>query len=231
MDGETATAGDELALIEAALGGDEGAAAAIRTKDRTSRLEAILQRRGASATEARDLVADLWADCFNTTHERGSLLDRFSGKGNLDAFLTRTALNRLIDYKRRLRFRGELPKLDKDDENAGDGFDRLPSESDAETEDVLVQLLRESLLGAFANCDPEKLVILRLVQVHGVDQTTVGVMWGWSQSKISRAISSLMDDIREQTIAELNRRDPWLDLQWQDFVELCRESNELFSLD
>ena len=230
MDGETAEVSDELALIEAALAGDESAAASIRTAERTSRLESILQRRGASATEARDLVADMWADCFNTSHQRGSLLDRYSGKGNLDAFLTRTSLNRLIDYKRRLRFRGDLPRLDHEDEEAGDGFDRLPAEDESETEDALVHILRDALLTAFTKADPEKLVILRLVNVHGVDQTTVGQMWGWSQSKISRAITVLMDDIRSETLAELQRRDPWLELQWQDFVELCRESNELFTL-
>ena len=237
MEGEAATANpganlDELKLIDAALGGDESAAMAIRTDDRTSRLEAILQRRGASSTEARDLVADVWADCFNTAHQRGSLLDRYSGKGNLDAFLTRTALNRLIDYKRRLKFRGELPQIDRDEPGApADSFDRLPAEDDVETEDSLVELLRESLLNAFNRCDPEKLVILRLVNMHGVDQTTVGDMWGWSQSKISRSISSLMEDIRAETLAELQRRDPWLELQWQDFVELCRESSEMFSLE
>ncbi|MEM0897989.1 MAG: hypothetical protein AAGJ79_14020, partial [Verrucomicrobiota bacterium] len=109
MDGEAATVTEEIALIESALAGDEAAAAALRTPDRTARLESILERRGASRTESRDLVADLWADCFNTGQERGSLLDRFSGKGSIDAFLTRTALNRLIDFKRRQRFRGDLP--------------------------------------------------------------------------------------------------------------------------
>ncbi|MEM9480044.1 MAG: sigma-70 family RNA polymerase sigma factor [Verrucomicrobiota bacterium] len=234
MDGESATAtNDEFALIESALAGDEAAASALRTSERTGRLESILERRGASRTEARDIVADLWSDCFNTGTDRGSLLDRFSGKGSIDAFLTRTALNRLIDYKRRQRFRGDLPGSNNGDGevDVSDRFDRLPAEKAAETEDSLIGLLRESLVHAFRNCDAEKLVILRLVNQHGIDQTTVGRMWGWSQSKISRAISSLMDEIRDYTLEELQRRDPWLDLQWHDFVELCRESNELFTLD
>ncbi|MEM0898186.1 MAG: hypothetical protein AAGJ79_15020, partial [Verrucomicrobiota bacterium] len=115
--------------------------------------------------------------------------------------------------------------------DVSDRFDRLPAEKVAETEESLIGLLREALLHAFQNCDAEKLVILRLVNQHGIDQTTVGRMWGWSQSKISRAISSLMEEIRDYTLEELQRRDPWLDLQWHDFVELCRESNELFSLE
>lgn len=222
---------DDVELVELAIAGDEDAACRISTAERTGYLEAILKRRGASATEARDLIGDLWADCFDTSGKSGSLLDRYTGKGPLEGFLTRTALNRLIDLKRRQRFQGSLPQqLSNESRQPADAFDSLPGDSGtAENDDALVALLREALMKAFAQCDPEKLVILRLVNMHGLDQATVGHMWGWSQSKISRAISTLMDDIREHTIAEIRRQDPWLELKWEDFIDLCRGCNDLFS--
>jgi RNA polymerase sigma factor (sigma-70 family) len=223
---------DELQLVEAALSGDESAAAEIRSQERNNYLETILRRRGASPTEAQDIVADVWADCFDSNKNRGSLLERYNGKGPLEGFLTRTALNRLIDYKRRGKFRGELPQqATRETGQPADAFDSLPGgdEDGLAPDDALVKLLRDALVHAFAHCDPEKLAILRLVNVYGIDQATVGRMWGWSQSKISRALSALMEEVRDATLAEVHRADPWLELHWEDFIALCRQSNDIFA--
>ena len=219
---------EAFALIEAALAGDEAAASTIRCPETNARLEAVLRNRGASDTEAKDITADLWTDCFDNREGRRPLLEKFSGKGNLNAFLTRTALNRLIDYKRRQKFRGELP-AGKDENRLGDAFDSLPGEDCSDnSEDRLVGLLRDAMLAAFSKIDPEKLVVLKLVKVHGLDQELAGKMWHWSQSKVSRNISAVMEEIRAATISELKRIDPWLELRWEDFVELCKQSSDLF---
>jgi DNA-directed RNA polymerase specialized sigma subunit len=63
--------------------------------------------------------------------------------------------------------------------------------------------------------------MLRLVFVHGLSQREVMRMWGWSESKVSRKLSSAMAHIEEQTLEKLKQMDPWLDLTWQDFVDLC----------
>ena len=219
---------EDLTRIKAALAGDEVAASAIRCPETNSRLEAVLRNRGASDTEARDITADLWADCFDSRDGRRPLLEKFSGKGSLGAFLTRTALNRLIDYKRRQKFRGQLPG-DRDDAESGDAFDSLPGKDlPGESEDQLVGLLRDAILAAFTKIDPEKLAILKLVKVHGLDQELVGRMWSWSQSKVSRNISAVMEEVRDTTMNELQRIDPWLELRWEDFVGLCKQSSDLF---
>ena len=216
----------DFALIEAALAGDEVAAATIRCPETNARLEAVLRNRGA-------ITADLWTDCFDSRAGHRPLLEKFSGKGSLNAFLTRTALNRLIDYKRRQRFRGELSgrttRMSREDTEIGDPFDSLPGEdSPGDSEDRLVGLLRDAMLAAFSRIDPEKLVVLKLVKVHGLDQELAGRMWNWSQSKVSRNISAVMEEIRAATISELKRIDPWLELRWEDFVGLCKQSSDLF---
>ena len=221
----------EFELAEAALAGDETAAAAIRTPQTNAHLEAVLRNRGASDTEARDLVADLWADCFDAREGCRALLEKYNGKGPLPAFLTRTALNRLIDFKRRQKFRGSLPGSGHADETPGDPFDRLPcdDEPSRDREDQLIGLLRDALLAAFARIHPEKLAILKLVNVHRLDQTLVGKMWGWSQSKVSRTLTAVIAEVRDSTMEELKRIDPWLELRWEDFISLCGESIDLFA--
>lgn len=211
-------------LVAAALQGDASACAQINSNETTRWLHAVLIKRGASATEATDLTADLLADCFGAKEGKPPLLEKYNGKGKLRAFLTRAAINRLIDLKRHQKFEGQLPEHHRES-GPTDEFDMLAGEDSSEPEeDHLVDLLRDSLLHAFSQCDPLHLVLMRLVVIHGVRQDLVGALFDWSQSKVSRAISSVMQTIKEETMAEIKRADPWLELEWEDFLSLCRSS-------
>ncbi|MCP5534727.1 MAG: sigma-70 family RNA polymerase sigma factor [Akkermansiaceae bacterium] len=211
-------------LVAAALKGDVTACGKIGNKETTRWLHAVLMKRGASATEAADITADLMADCFGGKKGKPPLLEKYNGQGKLRAFLTRAAINRLIDLKRHQKFEGQLPTRNIDSPPA-DEFDLLAGEDSEEPEhDQLVGLIRDSLLYAFTQCDPLHLVLMRLVVVYGVRQELVGTLFGWSQSKVSRAISSVMTTIKEETMAEIKRADPWLELEWEDFLSLCRSS-------
>ena len=106
-----------------------------------------------------------------------------------------------------------------------DEFDLLEGDSaGAEADDYLVGLLRDALMHAFARCNPRDLMLMRLVTIHGVRQEDVAAKFGWSQSKVSRAINGVMEQIRTLTLEELRRADPWLELEWDDFLALCRSS-------
>lgn len=211
-------------LVAAALQGDAAACAQIGSAETTHWLRSVLIKRGASPTEAGDLTADLLADCFGAKEGKPPLLEKYNGKGKLRAFLTRAAINRLIDLKRHQKFEGQLPQHHRESAPT-DEFDMLAGEESIEpAQDHLVDLLRDALLHAFSQCDPLHLVLMRLVVVHGVRQDLVGMLFGWSQSKVSRAISAVMTTIKEETMAELQRADPWLELEWEDFLSLCRSS-------
>jgi DNA-directed RNA polymerase specialized sigma24 family protein len=88
-------------------------------------------------------------------------------------------------------------------------------------EDTLTALLRDCLRAAFAACSPEAIVLLRLVYLHELTQREIVRMLGWSESKVSRFMGSAMEQIETRTLRELKKRDPWLELSWQDFVDLC----------
>jgi len=225
---------DQPTLVSAALEGDEVAIAAIRNDETNRRITAMVIQRGASPTEADELVADIWSEAFKSWKGKQPLLARFDGKGNIVSFLGRCALNRLIDQKRRARFRGDLPGTDgsrgsNDDSSSAlvDTFDTLEGETGTfgEVDDNLVDLLRDALVSAMAKCPPQTLLIMKLVTLRGIQQKTISDMWGWSHSKVSRALTAAMEDMKRETLAEIKSADPWLEIRWSDIVKLCAQSS------
>ena len=89
-------------------------------------------------------------------------------------------------------------------------------------------LLRQALLTSFSLCDPEELLILKLVGFAGVGQERVARIWGWSQSKVSRTLAATIETVRAETLRHVKRVDPWLELEWEDFIKLCKNSSDFF---
>ena len=180
----------------------------------------VLIKRGATQAEAEEILADLWADCVGQAKDGQPLLEKYSGKCPIRNWLITVATRRLIDVKRRQQFRGELPRYEGDDADTNP-FERLPAAASTQSEGALVTLLKDSLQAAFGKCPHQAMLMLRLVYLNGLSQREVGRMWGWHEAKVSRYLSSAMEEIGKQTLRALKQRDPWLELSWHDFVELC----------
>jgi RNA polymerase sigma factor (sigma-70 family) len=176
----------------------------------------ILLSRGASRTEADDLLADLWADCVPGGDDRPCLLKKFSGRCTLLSWLATVATRRWIDLKRRQMREVAHGGFAHPDESP---FEGIPAPALSASEHALVGLLRDSLHAAFALCSPEGMVLLRLRYLHTVSQRDLVRMLGWHESKVSRTLSQAMQEIKTHTLREIKRRDPWLDLTWQDFLD------------
>jgi RNA polymerase sigma factor (sigma-70 family) len=172
----------------------------------------ILLARGANQTEVEDILADIWSDCVPGAADKPSLLARFGGKYSILSWLARVAANRWIDLKRRAMKHADREETRLDD---------LPGYPAGLEDDSLLDLLRESLRTAFDRCSGGAMVMLRLVYVHGLTQREVGHMFGWSESKVSRALSRAMEQIKMRTLQELKRHDARLELCWEDFLGLC----------
>ena len=50
-------------------------------------------------------------------------------------------------------------------------------------------------------------------------------MFGCSKSTIDRDLDQAGTRVAEATMRFVRRKDPWLELNWEDFVELCRVAN------
>jgi RNA polymerase sigma factor (sigma-70 family) len=211
---------DDCLQVQKCVQGDSAALGDLRDRFHGT-LKAILLARGGNLTETEDILADLWADCVPDGGERPFLLEKFSGKCSLQSWLATVATRRWIDLKRKQARRPEASphNPEQPDENA---FDRLPASVAPVSEDALVDLLRESLKAAFEGCESEVMLLLRLVHIHGLTQREIGRMLGWHEAKVSRALSEAMEQIESDTLRELKKRDPWLELTWQDFLDLCQ---------
>jgi len=219
----------DLELVESALAGDGDSVGRVVGILESGVIRAALLRRGASASEADELIGDLLGDCFGGEKAKGGihrLLARYNGGCSLEGFLQRVAFNRLISAKRRARPAIEIDAGHRDE--PGSVIEIPDEEVDASPEDATIELLREAVAETLAAADPEKLVLFRLVHSYRVSQKRVGAAWGWHESKVSRALGSLQEELRSGVIERVRSRDPWLELAWEDFLGLCSQSVDLF---
>ncbi|NNC90463.1 MAG: sigma-70 family RNA polymerase sigma factor [Akkermansiaceae bacterium] len=220
---------EELEIALAALDGEEQAVQAVKAILDDPALRRWLVARGASAAEADELFGDLLTDCFagrKKSGEMNRLLGRYNGACKLQNFLRRVVLNRFIDRKRRAPDVVSLPT--ESDEDDGRGGRELAAPSGIDSEDAISQILVDAVRRAFASVDQEKLVLFRLFHSYQISQQRIAAMWGWHYSKVSRALTGLCEELRDGIMAEVRQADPWLQLEWEDFVDLCGDSLDLF---
>jgi RNA polymerase sigma factor (sigma-70 family) len=214
----------DLAFVQRVLSADPEAAAELRSRYH-GKLVGVLRARGASQTEAEDLVADLWTDCFAPRGERPTLLTKYQGRCALESWLLTVATNRLVDLKRRQSFRVEVNAAS---DSSDDFFDRRAHPEKPTSEKPLLDLLRESIQRAFRKQDADAILMLKLVHLHDLSQREISRMWGWHESKVSRTLEGARQSVAKIILVELKKVDPWLELRWDDFVELCAGSSEIF---
>ena len=214
----TDTHGD-AALVERALAGDEAAICELRDQH-GGHLKARLLRRGASETDAQEILADLWSDCVMGKFRRWQP----QAGSSLIGWLSSVATNRLIDHFRRQKFHADPGH---DDGGGEDAFSQARARDGASVKGAspcdaeLSRLLRSALACALQRCDQTGLLMLKLVHLQGLTGREIARMWGWHESKVSRTVSGAEEQIREFTLAEIRRREPTLELVWEDLLELC----------
>jgi RNA polymerase sigma factor (sigma-70 family) len=206
-------------LAAKCLAGDEEASRTLR-EQHYHRLVSVAIRRGATATEATDLVADVWGDLTSPGEGKRPLLEKYRAQCPLSAWLITVVTHRFIDRRRRERLFVDVPT------GTVENFQPAPKLAPAESE--LTRILREAVAEAFGACDPETLVILKLVYIHGVSQREIGRAWNWHESKVSRHLDRALGGIQAHVLDKIKRTDGFLDVNWDDFLALCQNTRDLF---
>jgi DNA-directed RNA polymerase specialized sigma24 family protein len=209
----------DIYFVRSILAGNERAASDLGARYH-AKLVGILCARGATKTEAEELIADLWSDCFGATKRHSSILMKYQGRCALESWLVTVATNRFIELKRRQQFRGELAPRGLNP--LADPLDEVPGATIQQAEPLLLDLLHQSVLKAFSESDLETLLMLKLVHIHGVTQREIGRMWSWHESKVCRVLGLARQNIKKSVLAQVKRTDPWLRFTWEDFSDLCR---------
>jgi RNA polymerase sigma factor (sigma-70 family) len=205
----------DLDMVQQCLEGSEEAIRELK-KSLTPFLSKVLASYGASRDEIDEILAQLWGDCLTGARP---LFHVFNGKSALRSWLTAISVNRWISLKRReAQHARAMQHLASDAESAQQTGRPGASPPDSS----VIEILGPALRRAFAACDVEELILLQLVHVHGVTQREIASLWKWHESRVSRHIKRAEAKIAELTVQAVKETDPYLELRWNDFVELCR---------
>jgi RNA polymerase sigma factor (sigma-70 family) len=200
---------------------------AIRQLQQTHQVNLVnyLIHAGATAEEARELTDELWTDCLAKRTGRPPRLATYAGNSPLQAWLKAVLLNKLVQWK---RDQSRVRKLDLDerplDETIHSADPQAPSFGgpSPSAEAPLLEIMRRAVEAAFRECDPEDFLLVQLAHANGLLGRELALMFSCSEAKISRNLERARHKIAADTMASVRAQDPWLELQWEDFVELCR---------
>ncbi len=214
-------------FCHACLDGDESAIANLQRQFAPSTVSYLIGAGGHPA-EAREVVDSLWADLLVPIPGRTPRLARYNGACALQTWLNRVALNELITRKRReQRWQRLVPERIDVSAASGEKNGAEPWLADprspvlGEGEAPLLELMKTAVESAFLTCEPEDFVLLQLKHCDGLLGAELGAMFGCDASVISRRLDKAEETIARMTLAKVRQADPWLEVQWSDFVELC----------
>lgn len=211
---------EDIALAEACANGDSNAFR--RLRDYESFLVGILRSRGANEFEAKDIVQNLWGDCVpRTDTDKPCLMARYSGASALSTWLATVTTNRLIDSKRRKRIETVNDSVEEEK------FGKYVSSTDSNLEDdptrAVQALLHECIQEAIETIDIEHRLMLRLVFIENIQQREIAIMWNISNTTVTRIFQAAMSQVKRKTMNALKTREPWLVLQWDDFLQIAAQ--------
>ncbi|HEY3901047.1 MAG TPA: sigma-70 family RNA polymerase sigma factor [Chthoniobacter sp.] len=204
---------DDFLLAQKCLEGDSQA---IRQLQETYQapLMSYLVHVGADAAEARMLVSDLWADCIAPRPQRKPRLATYSGNAPLQAWLKTVVFNNLLQLKRR----PPGPVVHEDE----DGPSPESPDNTYSPEKPVLDIILTAIQASFQECDPEEFLLLNLAHANGLRGRELAPLFGCSEAKISRTLDASRAKIKAAILRHVKERDEWLEIQWEDFVELCR---------
>jgi len=244
MDGDSSTTAiADQALAGRILAGDLDALGSLQ-KRLHSTLRARLLTRNIAPSEVDDLLSDLWGDCVPPSEGdteimapedaalpqdkdafRGSgrrcLLEKYNGKSPLQSFLFTVAYRRFLDRWRRKKNAIQASACDGEGDRTS-FIHSIPDPDAVQADSFLVENLLASFRAAIDACPNDAWLAFQLVYQHRISQRDAGALWGWREYETSRRLKEVRDGMKSNIESELARRDPHLNLQWDEILEICR---------
>ena len=229
----TPTALDEdVQLARSILHGDQRAGSAFASRFRDSLITWLTSKcdpnDGRSREKASELVDALVAECVAGDLGKGKppLLEKYSGRGSLEGWLRRSVRCRLISWWRSLEYRSEQTEssLTEDEEDRTPLIEgRFAAPEGRDSEPAIAEVLRDALLYGFSRAESEEplgLVFLRLASLYGVQKQRLARAWDRDPAQAGRRISKALDLIRSEAQEYVHSVDPYLRMEWEDYLEV-----------
>ena len=212
----------DFQLAQRCLDWDEASLKSLMRQFREPTVSCLVVR-GATGSEAEELVSELWAECIQRENGLPGRLTRYDGTCALQTWLNTVTFNRWYSRKRTQQ---------RDSVVFAPGADgEPPAHAQAEAEFTearpgidfpLIAMMREALEEAFEQCSDEEFVILQLMHCDRLRLHEIAVMFECHEGSVSKRLGRAEKRIAVAVMKYIRQRDPWVVLQWSDFLDLCR---------
>lgn len=189
----------------------------------------FLVRSGAPPDEALEFCKSLLTDLVVPKESRKPRLARYEGLSSIDTWLHSVALNGYVDRIRRKEREHAVmqttvpPCASETDDELEPAWAMDPKAGEI-SDAPLLHLMIDAIESAFKSCTPEDFVLLQLSHCDGLLGKELAVMFRCHPAQISRRLELAQKEIAASVRQHIRQTDPWLDLKWEDFTELCRTS-------
>jgi len=210
----------DFLFAELCLAGEARALAELHD-GRAGAVRGFLQGAGVRTEDAEEVVRDLVADLLVPRGLMRPLLASYRGDCQLATWLNRIALNNVL-----LRRRAEERRQRRE----GVVAEAVPQEeAPVQRDDALRELLLTAVQNAFGVCSPEDFVLLHLLHAGELRIGELSRMFGRDPKTINAHAERSAADVRFAITTEIERRDPWLKLSYEEIIDLLRpDLPELF---
>jgi RNA polymerase sigma factor (sigma-70 family) len=208
--------------LELCLGGDMDELSRVYLEN-LPLLRGYLQNLGASPLEAQTLAAEVLSDCLVGTLSRPPLINKCYGRSSLATWMSSVARNRYYDLMRGQKMDRAIASGLQETLVAGDELVEFNVK-----DECLLEALRSALIQAFQALSATDAVLLHLVHGHKVDQRILARSLAWSDTKMSRHLSSLRSDLKLKVQFLLRDVDGSEAPSWEELIQVCVQMGETF---
>lgn len=166
-------------------------------------------------------MRELWTDLLATGDGRQPLLLRYRGHCALLTWLNRVAFSRALLRRRAAERRQRA--LDHAEEEGVLVPDATDSESEfLKADNFLREFLKEVIQRALNGCSAEDFVLLFLMHAGSLQIQELSRMFDLDPKTVNSRAKSVCGQVRFAILAEIEARDPWLKLSFEDVLNLLQ---------
>ncbi len=220
----------DFKLVQSIVKGDTGAGDEFAERFRDSLVGWLCSKcdsnDGRSREKAVEIVDQLIAECVagDLAKNKPPLLTKFAGKGSLEGWLRRSSRCRLISWWRSLEYRSEQTESTLTTEDNDQPLEtRFAASEGIHTEPAIAEVLKDALIYGFGEAqkqEPLGLVFLRLSSLHGVQKQRLAQAWERDPAQAGRRIAKVLDLVRTSAQDYVRAVDPFLRLEWEDYLKV-----------
>lgn len=214
----------DFLFAESCLSGHSSAVAELRAGP-LSHAERFIVNAGFPPQDAAEIVRELWTDLLAVGNGRKPLLLGYRGHCALSTWLNRVAFSRAL-FRRRTDERRVRAINHADQE--GSLVPTAPSvTADPEAEFLradtfLRDFLKEAIQRALNGCSAEDFVLLFLMHAGSLQIQELSRMFDLDPKTVNSRAKSVCGHVRFAILAEIEAKDPWLKLSFEDVLSLLQ---------